>query len=159
MAAAPAGLLGRLAVDQGLITMDQLSEATRDQARNEGKERLGEVLVRLGFLEGGQVESLLALQKQDLKRIEDEREARAQTAPIPDEDEWIAAAQAELEAQARAQEAGAIGAQEDKERATRDWLTTVLRQAREWSATAVHLQGAVPVSFRVAARCTGPRSR
>ena len=87
MAHLPAGLLGRLAVEQGLITMDQLSQATQEQAQNEGSERLGEVLTRLGFLEGGQVEALLNLQRADLKRIEEDREARETTAEILDEDD------------------------------------------------------------------------
>lgn len=155
MSHAPAGLLGRLAVEQGLISMDQLAQATREQAQSEGQERLGEVLVRLGFIDDGQVDGLLALQKADLKRIEDAKDARAPTAPIFEEDEWIAAAQAELELQAQAQADGA-GLVEDKERATRDWLTTVLRQAAEWSATDVHLQGGAPVTFRVAGTLHGP---
>ncbi len=155
MAHLPAGLLGRLAVEQGLITMDQLSQATQEQAQNEGSERLGEVLTRLGFLEGGQVEALLNLQRADLKRIEEDREARETTAEILDEDDWIAEAQAELVAQALAQEAGA-GLAADKERATRDWITTVLRQAWQWSATDVHLHGATPVTFRVGGTLHGP---
>jgi type II secretory ATPase GspE/PulE/Tfp pilus assembly ATPase PilB-like protein len=155
MAKAPAGLLGRLAVDQGLITMDQLASATHEQARADGKERLGEVLVGLGFLENGQLESLLAIQKADIKRIEDAREARAATAPIPDEDRWVVATQAQLEAQATSRGPGA-SRQEDNDRTTRDWLTTVLRQAVQWSATDIHLQGGSPVNFRVAGTLHGP---
>jgi len=44
------GLLGRIAVHNQLITIQQLAQATRAQARAPGVKRLGEILIELGFL-------------------------------------------------------------------------------------------------------------
>jgi twitching motility protein PilT len=55
------GLLGRLAVQMGMITRAQLREATREQGRHPDK-RLGELLVDFGYIDEGQLGALLAAQ-------------------------------------------------------------------------------------------------
>jgi twitching motility protein PilT len=57
-------LLGRLAVHYKLVTADQLSEATRKQARDGNVRPLGEVLVEMGFLQPAQLTRLLEIQRQ-----------------------------------------------------------------------------------------------
>jgi len=57
------GLLGRIAVHNKLITIQQLAQATRAQARAPGVKRLGEILIDLGFLTQEQLEWLLGAQK------------------------------------------------------------------------------------------------
>jgi len=70
MSAADVGLLGRIAVHHGLITMDQLAHATRVQAREGGARRLGEVLIGLGYLDEASLQRLLALQKKHLQQAQ-----------------------------------------------------------------------------------------
>lgn len=53
------GLLGRLAVHNKLITILQLAQATRVQARASGVKRIGEILVELGFVTDQQIDWLL----------------------------------------------------------------------------------------------------
>ena len=57
-------LLGRLAVHYKLITMDQLAEATRDQARRGDQTTLGEILLELGHLQPSQLQQLVVVQKE-----------------------------------------------------------------------------------------------
>ena len=49
------GLFGRLAVHYKLVTLDQLNEATREQARNGGNQPLGQLLVAKGVINAGQL--------------------------------------------------------------------------------------------------------
>jgi twitching motility protein PilT len=59
---AQAHLLGRIAVHLKLITMDQLAEATRIQGAESGRP-LGEVLVQKGWIDAGQLRTLIQHQK------------------------------------------------------------------------------------------------
>src|SRR5512134_2812126 len=61
-------LLGRVAVAAKLITMEQLSQATREQARAPGTRNLGQVLVALGFLTEANLQKALEIQKSVLER-------------------------------------------------------------------------------------------
>jgi twitching motility protein PilT len=61
-------LLGRLAVHYKLMNMDQLAEATREQARRGGGTSLGELLLELGFLQPSQLQQLVVVQKDVLAR-------------------------------------------------------------------------------------------
>jgi len=58
----PLALIGRLAIQCKMITMEQLQEATRAQGRNPDK-RLGEILVEKGFIVEAQVQKLKKLQR------------------------------------------------------------------------------------------------
>jgi twitching motility protein PilT len=62
------GLLGRLAVHYKLISLDQLAEATREQARQGAGKKLGDVLVEKGLLRPSQLEQLLHVQKEILAK-------------------------------------------------------------------------------------------
>lgn len=57
-------LLGRLAVHEGLITEDQLSEATSLQSREDGRRRLGDIFIAQRWLTEDQVVSLAAQQRE-----------------------------------------------------------------------------------------------
>ena len=56
-------LFGRLAVHYGMIEMEQLSEATRLQARHGDGRMLGQILVELGYLDFDQLNEVLEYQK------------------------------------------------------------------------------------------------
>jgi twitching motility protein PilT len=64
-------LFGRLAVDSGLVNMDQLAEATREQSRS-GK-KLGEVLVDRGYATSPEIEALLDTQAALRERNEERK--------------------------------------------------------------------------------------
>ncbi|MCZ6726195.1 MAG: ATPase, T2SS/T4P/T4SS family, partial [Acidobacteria bacterium] len=62
---APAdALFGRLAVQEALITEDQLAEATRLQSREAARRRLGDIFLAKGWLSENQVTRLAARQRQ-----------------------------------------------------------------------------------------------
>ena len=58
----PIPLLGRLAVHHQLITMDQLAEVTRGQARGDSR-RIGDILLEDGLITSDQLAELLRAQK------------------------------------------------------------------------------------------------
>ncbi|MEE3331549.1 MAG: ATPase, T2SS/T4P/T4SS family, partial [Myxococcota bacterium] len=58
----PSALLGRLAIQLKMITMDQLAEATAEQGRHPDK-RLGEILVAQGCLSEAQLAKLMQVQR------------------------------------------------------------------------------------------------
>jgi len=58
----PSSLLGRLAIQLKMITMDQLAEATAEQGRRPDK-RLGDILVAQGCLSEGQLTQLMQVQR------------------------------------------------------------------------------------------------
>ncbi len=66
-------LLGRIAVDRGWVTRDQLSTCLKEQASVSTSEAvpLGEILLRNGFLTSPQVEQLLEEQKRRLSDVVD----------------------------------------------------------------------------------------
>ncbi len=80
MAASNGRLLGRIAVQAKLITMDQLSEATRQQGRTGA--RLGDIFVGNGWVTPIQLEKILAIQR---KLLAEHAAARAveREAPNP----------------------------------------------------------------------------
>lgn len=66
----PAISLGQLALDRGLINKDQILDCIREQHRlaDKGKKaRLGQLLVKKGYLQSRQLAELLKLQKQPLR--------------------------------------------------------------------------------------------
>ncbi|MEZ5332724.1 MAG: PilT/PilU family type 4a pilus ATPase [Thermoanaerobaculia bacterium] len=56
-------LLGRLALERGLISRDQLAEATALQAREEGGRRLGDILVARGWVGEREIRELVEAQR------------------------------------------------------------------------------------------------
>jgi len=57
-------LFGRLALHYKLVTRDQLNEALREQSVDEGRRKIGEILVERGWLDTGRFEQLLEIQRQ-----------------------------------------------------------------------------------------------
>jgi len=64
-------LFGRLAVQEGLVTEDQLSEATSLQSREDGRRRLGDIFIDLGWLSEDQAVLLAARQREEAARTAD----------------------------------------------------------------------------------------
>ncbi len=58
----PIALLGRLAIQLKMITMDQLQEATREQGRSPDR-RLGDIFLEMGFLSESQLGKLNKVQR------------------------------------------------------------------------------------------------
>ena len=56
-------LFGRLAVQFGLVTMEQLSQATQLQASQGGTARLGDIFIEQGWLSPTEVEALRSAQQ------------------------------------------------------------------------------------------------
>jgi twitching motility protein PilT len=67
-------LMGRIAVQAKMITMDQLAHATHEQGRGGDNRNLGQVFLDLGMLTPSQLERLLQLQKNVVAKLR-EREA------------------------------------------------------------------------------------
>ena len=64
------GLLGRLAVHENLIDMDQLAEATRQRMAPGQTMRLGEILVDKGWITNEQLNDLLKAQRRAVEEEE-----------------------------------------------------------------------------------------
>jgi twitching motility protein PilT len=84
------GLLGRIAVRLGMLTLDQLAEVTRERGRVDKK--LGVIMLEKGLLTQVQLAKCLALQKRHLEALE--QKARVVAAPqaprqrIPTPTDW-----------------------------------------------------------------------
>ncbi len=74
------GLLGRLAVHYKLVTLDQLNEVTRDQARAGGAQPLGQLLVAKGIISAAQLEQLMKVQREYVAK---QQAAAPKPAPAP----------------------------------------------------------------------------
>jgi twitching motility protein PilT len=74
-------LLGRVAVAAKMITMEQLSQATREQARLGGNRNLGEILVAMGFMTEASLAKAIELQKGVIARAKEKKEG-PQTPPV-----------------------------------------------------------------------------
>src|SRR5436309_12707572 len=76
-------LIGRLALHYKLITQDQLAEATRQQSREGGQRKLGEILVASGALTPRRFEQLLAAQREVLAKRQTAQDPAAQPPAAP----------------------------------------------------------------------------
>jgi twitching motility protein PilT len=84
MSAKDSSLLGRVAVAAKLISMEQLAEATREQARQNYQKNLGDILVELGYLTPAGLQRAVALQKTVVERAQRNRTTGAPAAsPVP----------------------------------------------------------------------------
>jgi twitching motility protein PilT len=72
-------LLGRIALHYKLVTQDQLNQAAARQGQDGG--RLGEILVGLGVLTPGQLEKLLAVQREYIAKQQAQMATPAPTVP------------------------------------------------------------------------------
>ncbi len=73
-------LLGRLAVHNRMISMDQLAETTAEQGRRNDGSSLGDILVEKGFITSAQLSKLLNAQRQMIAR---QRASQAVKAEAP----------------------------------------------------------------------------
>lgn len=73
-------LLGRLAIQCKMITMEQLQVATREQGR-EPERRLGDILIDLGFVNDAQVQKLKTLQRDLVIKHRAKQAASGRTVP------------------------------------------------------------------------------
>jgi len=77
MSSSNESLLGRVAVAANLITAEQLEEALHVHGRStDGSPRLGETLVKLGFLTEDQLAQVIELQKQVVAKAREKAERR-----------------------------------------------------------------------------------
>ena len=74
-------LLGRLAVHNRMISMDQLAETTEEQGRRNDGTSVGKILIEKGFITPEQLEKLLNAQRQMVAR---QRASQAAKAAAPD---------------------------------------------------------------------------
>ncbi len=117
-------LLGRLAVHNKLVTVDQLEEALREQGQRGGTQNLGDILVEKGYLSPRQLAALVRAQGELVAR---DRARRA----------------AELGAAAGEEPAPAVGRAPE----TQD-LHALLRDAVQRGASDVHVHAGAPVRLR-----------
>jgi twitching motility protein PilT len=75
-------LLGRLAIQLKLLSLDQLNKATAVQGRHPDK-RLGEILIELGFLTEKQLAKLLQVQREVIAKHRAKQQAAALPASEP----------------------------------------------------------------------------
>ncbi len=76
-------LLGRVAVAAKMITMEQLAQATREQARIGGDRNLGEVLVAMGFITEAHLAKALEMQAGVIARAKEKRVTPPIAKPSP----------------------------------------------------------------------------
>jgi twitching motility protein PilT len=152
----PESLLGRLAVHNKLLTLDQLAECTREQGRRGG--RLGDIFVELRFITPKQLEKLVIAQKEMIAR----QQAAKAVAPQPAAPQARAPAQsaaptpvrpASAAAQARpapaAPAAAAARVAAAPAASLEASLTPLLRAAVEAGASDLHLHAGARVKMRV----------
>ncbi len=159
----PVPLLGRIGIKLGMITMDQLEEATRVQGRG-GNRRLGQILVDLGYIDESGLQKILrareqVVAKQRARQAVARADARPEIAARPAEP----AARREVPPRREAkQEPGAIGDPSQKPRAQPvparaantdpEGLMALLRQGIELGASDVHVHAGSPVRMRIGGR-------
>jgi len=83
MAKQPVALLGRLAIQLKLIDMQQLREATAEQARQGTERKLGEVLVELGYINEAQLAKLQKVQRDVIAKHRAKQAASGRLAQDP----------------------------------------------------------------------------
>jgi twitching motility protein PilT len=125
-------LLGRLAVHNKLVTLDQLEEVLREQAQRGGTTNLGDLLVEKGYLTPKQLAALVRAQAELVARDRARRAA-----------ELGAAAGAETAPTAGVAPAASAGASAEAE------LHALLRDAVQRGASDVHVHAGAPLRLRV----------
>jgi twitching motility protein PilT len=149
----PIPLLGRIAIHLKLITVEQLSEATRLQGQAGGEKRLGEILVERGMLTQAQLEKVLRARQQMVTRTRAKAAVeKALPEPEPEAARTAIAAvtlaksserPAAKPAAARAEAAGPTG---------EAGLLALLRQGIERGASDIHVHSGNPLRLRLHGR-------
>ena len=151
--------MGRIAVHLGLITADQLSDATRAQARLSDGKNLGALMVEMGLLNEAQLQQVLKARQQVVAKHKADQ-ASAQANPTP---EVAAAAPAPPAAPKPAPPAPATipaatprpaAALQPKPSPPGDSseLVALLRQGVERGASDIHLHAGTPLRMRLHGR-------
>lgn len=83
MSQEPVPLLGRIALHLKLITMDQLSDATREQGRSGGSKNLGTILIEKGYLTEAGLQQVLKARQQVVAKAK-AKQAIAQADATPE---------------------------------------------------------------------------
>ena len=140
-------LLGRIAVQARMITMDQLALATREQARKGGGVNLGDIFVEKGFMTPTELERLVQLQKNVRARI---AKQRGKSVPPPREPD---APPSPTPVQAAEQPAPETPkpdlSPQPAARSAAPTLDPLLRQAAERGASDLHVHAGAPLKLRV----------
>jgi twitching motility protein PilT len=150
---APTSLLGRIALHLKLITHDQLSEATRQQARDGGKTSLGSILVERGFISEAQLQTILKAREQVVAGHR-AQQAVEQADPAP----GVASRRPVRRAPAAAAAAPATPAAAAPARRPRSdhpdvsGLHEILRIGVERQASDIHIHAGSPLRMRLAGR-------
>jgi twitching motility protein PilT len=159
MSQPPLPLLGRIAVHLKLISIDQLTQATRLQGQGRSEKRLGEILVDQGMLTQAQLEQVLRARQQLLaKQRAKQAVTDALPAPEPEAARTPAApppAQGANRANGSSAEAGraAGGASEAGASGPADpELLALLRAGVERGASDVHVHAGTPLRLRLHGR-------
>jgi twitching motility protein PilT len=143
-------LFGRLALHYKLVTRDQVNEALRQQSREGGERKVGEILIEKGWLSRDRFEQLLEVQR----KVQTQAETQAQ-APSPDEhrtpdrDDTSPAAIGQAEAEGSAESPPRTGPAEPtsgEAYSLQDWLQIASGQG----ASDLHIHSGQPVKLRVA---------
>ena len=150
---APIPLLGRIAVHLKLITMDQLSEATRLQGGASSEKRLGEILVERGMLSAAQLELVLRARQQMIakqrakaaaEQEQPEPEPGAASATVQHAPPPAPAGPARPAAKAKPAKTGGKEASGD--------LLALLKQGVERGASDIHVHSGSPLRLRLHGR-------
>jgi twitching motility protein PilT len=145
MAPGATPLLGRLAVHHKLISMDQLTEALQIHGRAGEQRRLSSVLLELGYLTPGQVEKLLAVQRQIVEKHREQQAAVARSSREEAKPDPQPALEAAPQPVASRSEAAATRMPPP---ATGGAIESVLRDAVARGASDVHLHAGHPIRIR-----------
>jgi twitching motility protein PilT len=161
----PAPLLGRIAIKLGMITLDQLEEATHVQGRG-GNRRLGQILVDLGYIDEAGLQRILrtreqVMAKQRAKQAVAKADARPEIAGRP----TTPAAQRAASPQRQGKQATGETSQHAPSQPLRErpaaapaadtdpeGLMALLQQGIELGASDVHVHAGSPPRMRVGGR-------
>src|SRR5262245_48743111 len=146
-------LLGRLAVHNKLITLDQLEEVLREQAQRNGGKNLGELLVEKGYVTPKQLAALVRAQAELVARDRARRaaelgaaagaEAAPAEAPVAPAASERAPAAAAVAPAAPTAPGAATSASAEAD------LHALLRDAVQRGASDVHVHAGAPLRLRV----------
>jgi twitching motility protein PilT len=149
MSAPKLPLLGRLAVHNRLLTMDQLEEALRAQGEGGGATNLGDILVEKGFLSARQLAALVRAQAELVARERLRRSAALGAAAAPDPAPESGAPERSAAEPAPAAPREPAGAGEAAPAADGDGLHALLRDAVGRGASDVHVHAGAPLRLRL----------
>ena len=137
-------LLGRIALHYKLVTQDQLTAAAARQDDDRGTRRLGEILLEMGILTPGQLDKLLAIQRDYLAKQQAQAAAPMEQ-PVPP----LVIADPPAEVTPPPPEPPPPPRPRPTWRTAERRLDTLLAQAVEMNASDVHVHSLAPLKVRV----------